>query len=481
MEADKVKKTKIICTMGPNADNEETLRALIENGMDVARFNFSHGDYEEQKARMDLLKRVRKEMHRPIAILLDTKGPEIRTGVLENGGKVLLREGEEFTLTATEMAGTEKKVYQTYPQLSKDVKPGDTILIDDGLIGLKVKEIQGKDIVCRVVNGGELGQRKGINVPNVSVNLPGITAKDKKDIIFGIEQGIDFIAASFVRNADAVREIRTILKEHNAEHIEIISKIENSEGIENLDKIIQASDGIMVARGDMGVEIPAYEVPHVQKMIVEKCNQKYKPVIIATQMLDSMIRNPRPTRAEVTDVANAIREGTDAIMLSGETAQGDYPVEAVSTMNRIAQRIESSLEYKALFVERGIEHMQSRTRAVAHATVQMAWELDVPAIITPTDSGYTTKVVSRYRPKAAIVAYTPHDKVVRQLNLRWGVYPILGTPWKDVDEMIANAASAAVKQGYVKRGDTTIITSGIKLQSKTSVGNNTNMIRVYQV
>ena len=285
-----MKKTKIICTMGPNADKRETLKALVENGMDIARFNFSHGDHEEQKARFDLLKSVRDEMKKPIAILLDTKGPEIRTGLLENGGKVVLKEGEEFILTSKEIKGNEKMVYQTYSQLAKDVKPGNTILIDDGLIGLEVKEIRGGDIVCTVRNGGELGQRKGINVPNVRVNLPGITKKDRDDIIFGIEQGIDFIAASFVRDAEAVKEIRAILKEHNAEHVDIIAKIENSEGIENIDKIVSAADGIMVARGDMGVEIPAYEVPQVQKMIVEKCNQKYKPVIIATQMLDSMIR-----------------------------------------------------------------------------------------------------------------------------------------------------------------------------------------------
>ena len=476
-----MKKTKIICTMGPNADNEETLRALIENGMDVARFNFSHGDYEEQKARMDLLKRVRKEMHRPIAILLDTKGPEIRTGVLENGGKVLLREGEEFTLTATEMAGTEKMVYQTYPQLSKDVKPGDTILIDDGLIGLKVKEIQGKDIVCRVVNGGELGQRKGINVPNVSVNLPGITAKDKKDIIFGIEQGIDFIAASFVRNADAVREIRTILKEHNAEHIEIISKIENSEGIENLDKIVQASDGIMVARGDMGVEIPAYEVPHVQKMIVEKCNQKYKPVIIATQMLDSMIRNPRPTRAEVTDVANAIREGTDAIMLSGETAMGKYPVEALKMMVKIAESTEQYMDYDVLPEYRSLRGDENVSNAVGVAAVRTATNVQAACIVTPTVSGQTARLMSNFRPAVPIYAVTPNEWAQRKMQLYWGVTPLKGYEEDTTEHIISHAMYVVKREGYVREGDMVVFTAGDPATNMVKgKGAMTNMMHVIE-
>lgn len=476
-----MKKTKIICTMGPNADNEETLRALIENGMDIARFNFSHGDYEEQKARMDLLKRVRKEMHKPIAILLDTKGPEIRTGVLENGGKVLLKEGEEFTLTATEMEGNEKKVFQTYPQLAKDVKPGDTILIDDGLIGLKVKEIQGKDIVCQVVNGGELGQRKGINVPNVSVNLPGITAKDKKDIIFGIEQGIDFIAASFVRNAEAVREIRAILKEHHAEHIDIISKIENSEGIENLDKIIQASDGIMVARGDMGVEIPAYEVPHVQKMIVEKCNQKYKPVIIATQMLDSMIRNPRPTRAEVTDVANAIREGTDAIMLSGETAMGKYPVEALKMMVKIAESTEQYMDYDVLPEYRSLRGDANVSNAVGVAAVRTATNVQADCIVTPTVSGQTARLMSNFRPAVPIYAVTPNEWAQRKMQLCWGVTPLKGYEEDTTEHIISHAMYVVKREGYVKEGDMVVFTAGDPATNMVKgKGAMTNMMHVIE-
>ena len=324
-----MKKTKVVCTMGPNTNDREVMRKLIQNGMDVARFNFSHGDHEEQKFRMDLLKELREEEHAHTAILLDTKGPEIRTGLLKDGKKVTLREGNTFVLTMEDIVGDETKVSLSYKGLVEDVEQGTVILIDDGLIGLKVKEITGQDIVCEVVNGGELGEKKGVNVPNVPVRLPAITEKDKEDIKFGVEQEIDFIAASFVRNAECVLEIRAFLKELDAPYIPIIAKIENAEGIRNIDEIIRAADGIMVARGDMGVEIPAEEVPYLQKMLIQKCNSNFKTVITATQMLDSMIRNPRPTRAEVTDVANAVYDGTDAVMLSGETAQGKYPVEAL--------------------------------------------------------------------------------------------------------------------------------------------------------
>ncbi len=476
-----MKKTKIICTMGPNADNDEVLQALVRSGMDIARFNFSHGTHEEQKARMDHLKRVRKEQNRPVAILLDTKGPEIRTGVLENGGKVLLREGEEFTLTSEEIAGNEKKVYQTYPQLAKDVKPGDTILIDDGLIGLTVMEIQGLDIVCQIKNGGELGQRKGINVPNVSVNLPAITERDREDIVFGIEQGIDFIAASFVRNADAVREIRAILKEHGADHVDIISKIENSEGIANIDKIIAVSDGIMVARGDMGVEIPAYEVPHVQQMIVQKCNQKSKPVIIATQMLDSMIRNPRPTRAEVTDVANAIREGADAIMLSGETAMGKYPVETLQMMAQIAESTEQHLPYD------GVPHYHSMrgdanvSNAVGVAAVRTALNVQAKCIVTPTMSGQTARLMSHFRPQTPIYAVTPNDWAQRKMQIYWGVTPLKGYEEDTTEHIISHAMYVVKREGYVEEGDIVVFTAG---DPATNIvkgkGAMTNMMHVIQ-
>ena len=476
-----MKKTKIICTMGPNADKRETLKALVENGMDIARFNFSHGDHEEQKARFDLLKSVRDEMKKPIAILLDTKGPEIRTGLLENGGKVVLKEGEEFILTSKEIKGNEKMVYQTYSQLAKDVKPGNTILIDDGLIGLEVKEIRGGDIVCTVRKGGELGQRKGINVPNVTVNHPGLTKKDRDDIIFGIEQGIDFIAASFVRDAEAVKEIRAILKEHNAEHVDIIAKIENSEGIENIDKIVSAADGIMVARGDMGVEIPAYEVPHVQKMIVEKCNQKYKPVIIATQMLDSMIRNPRPTRAEVTDVANAIREGADAIMLSGETAMGKYPVEALKMMAQIAESTEQYLDYDMMPEYRTLRGDANVSSAVGVAAVRTATNLEADCIVTPTMSGQTARLMANFRPKQPIYAVTPNAWAQRKMQIYWGVTPLRGYQEDTTEHIISHAMYVVKREGYVREGDMVVFTAGDPATNMVKgKGAMTNMMHVIQ-
>lgn len=467
--------------MGPNSDNDETLRALVESGMDIARFNFSHGTHEEQKARMDHLKQVRRELRKPIAILLDTKGPEIRTGVLENGGKVTLREGAEFTLTAREIAGNETIVSQTYPQLAQDVKPGDTLLIDDGLIGLAVKEIKGDDIVCQVVNGGELGQRKGINVPNVKVNLPGITERDKEDILFGIEQGIDFVAASFVRNADAVKEIKALLRENGGEHIDVIAKIENGEGIANIDKIINAADGIMVARGDMGVEIPAYDVPHVQKMIVQKCNQKYKPVIVATQMLDSMIRNPRPTRAEVTDVANAIREGTDAIMLSGETAMGKYPVEALRMMVQIAESTEQYLDYDVLPDYRTLRGDANVSNAVGVAAVRTATNVQAKCIVTPTMTGQTARLMSNFRPAVPIYAVTPNEWAQRKLQLSWGVTPLKGYEEDTTEHILSHAMYVVKREGYVEEGDMVVFTAG---DPATNIvkgkGAMTNMMHVIQ-
>ena len=332
--------------MGPNTNDRELLKKLIENGMDVARFNFSHGDHEEQKSRMDLLKELRQELNTNTAILLDTKGPEIRTGVLKGGKRIMLKAGEQFTLTTEEIEGDESKVSITYEGLVQDVDAGRVILIDDGLIELKVVGKSEKEIFCEVINGGELGERKGVNVPNVAVRLPAITEKDKDDIRFGVEQGIDFIAASFVRNAECVLEIKAYLKELGAPYVPIIAKVENAEGIKNIDEIIRAADGVMVARGDLGVEIPAEEVPYLQKMIIQKCNMNFKTVITATQMLDSMMRNPRPTRAEVTDVANAVYDGTDAVMLSGETAQGKYPLEALQMMVHIIQNTEQHLDYE---------------------------------------------------------------------------------------------------------------------------------------
>ena len=372
-------------------------------------------------------------------------------------------------------------VYQTYSQLAKDVKPGNTILIDDGLIGLEVKEIRGGDIVCTVRNGGELGQRKGINVPNVRVNLPGITKKDRDDIIFGIEQGIDFIAASFVRDAEAVKEIRAILKEHNAEHVDIIAKIENSEGIENIDKIVSAADGIMVARGDMGVEIPAYEVPQVQKMIVEKCNQKYKPVIIATQMLDSMIRNPRPTRAEVTDVANAIREGADAIMLSGETAMGKYPVEALKMMAQIAESTEQYLDYDMMPEYRTLRGDANVSSAVGVAAVRTATNLEADCIVTPTMSGQTARLMANFRPKQPIYAVTPNAWAQRKMQIYWGVTPLRGYQEDTTEHIISHAMYVVKREGYVREGDMVVFTAGDPATNMVKgKGAMTNMMHVIQ-
>ncbi|MBQ1416793.1 MAG: pyruvate kinase, partial [Selenomonas sp.] len=446
-----LKKTKIVCTQGPSTEKPGVIEELIANGMNCARFNFSHGDHAEHLGRINMVREAAKKAGKVISLILDTKGPEMRLGEFKDG-KVMLEKGNQFTLTYDDVPGDETHVSVNHKGLYTEVKPGDTLLLSDGLVALKVDEIKGKDIVTTIQNSGKMSTRKRVAAPGVSLGLPPISEQDAKDIIFGCEQDMDFVAASFIQRPDDVLAIRKLIEEHNG-RMEIIPKIENLEGVKNFDAILEVSDGIMVARGDLGVEVPAEDVPLIQKEIIRKCNAAGKPVIVATQMLDSMERNPRPTRAEVSDVGNAILDGTDAIMLSGETASGDYPVEAVSTMNRIAQRIESSLEYKELFVERGLQHLKSRTRAIAHATVQMAYELDVPAIITPTESGYTTKVVSKYRPKAAIVAYTPSEKALRQLNLRWGVYPVLGSMWKDADEMLSNATAAAVKEGLVQRGD----------------------------
>ncbi len=469
-----LKKTKIICTQGPSTDKPGVVEALIENGMNLARFNFSHGNHEEHLGRINRVREAAKKTGKVISLVLDTKGPEMRLGEFKDG-KVQLEKGKKFTLTYEDTPGDATHVSVNHKGLYTEVKPGDTLLLSDGLVALKVDEIKGKDIITTIQNSGPMSTKKRVAAPGVSLGLPPISEQDERDIIFGCQQDMDFVAASFIQRPEDVLAIRKLIEEHNG-HMEILPKIENLEGVKNFDAILEVSDGIMVARGDLGVEVPAEDVPIIQKDIIRKCNKAGKPVIVATQMLETMTNNPRPTRAEVSDVGNAILDGTDAIMLSGETASGDYPVEAVATMNRIAQRMESSLSYKELFVDRGFTHLKSRTRAVAHATVQMAYELDASAIITPTETGYTTKVVSQYRPKAAIVAYTPDEKAVRQLNLRWGVYPILGKKWTDENQMTQIAAEAALKGGYVQPGDCTIITSGIK----TGDGN-TNAIRVYTI
>jgi len=471
-----MRKTKIVCTIGPASESPENLKKLVQAGMNVARLNFSHGDFEEHGGRIKNIKKVREELGKTVSILLDTKGPEIRLGKLKEEPIELVQD-ETITLTTEEILGDKNRVPVTYNQLPQDVHVGSTVLIDDGLIGLRVEEIKGTDIVCRIVNGGPIKSKKGVNVPGVRINLPGITEKDAADIRFGIEQGIDFIAASFVRKASDVLEIRAILEEHNAQHIQIISKIENQEGVDNLAEILEVSDGLMVARGDLGVEIPAEEVPLVQKRMIEMCNRAGKPVITATQMLDSMQRMPRPTRAEASDVANAIFDGTDATMLSGETAAGKYPVESVLTMARIAERAESALQYREIFLKQANAQQTSVTEAISQAVANSALDLDAKAIITPTESGYTARMVSKYRPKAPILAVTTDESVMRRLNLVFGVFPIKGEEAANTDELFEKAVSAAQKSGLVQHGDIAVITAGVPVGRSGT----TNLIKIHQI
>ena len=473
-----MKKTKVVCTMGPNTNDRELMRKLIQNGMDVARFNFSHGDHEEQKGRMDMLKKIREEENKPIAILLDTKGPEIRTGVLKDGKKVQLEAGETFTLTTDEIVGDNKIVSITYKGLVEDVKAGSTILIDDGLIELKVKDKKGNNINCEVVNGGELGEKKGVNVPNVAIRLPAITDKDRDDLKFGVEQGVDFIAASFVRNAECILEIKSFLRECKAPYIPVIAKIENFEAIKNIDEIIRCADGIMVARGDLGVEIPAEEVPYLQKTIIQKCNDNFKPVITATQMLDSMMRNPRPTRAEATDVANAIYDGTDAIMLSGETAKGKYPVEAVKMMNQIAISTEVHLstkikDYRSKYINRGI------SAAVAYSAVQTAHNVNAKCILASSMSGFTTRIVSKFKPDAQIIGLSPDDAIVRQMQIYWGVRPFKSHKAETTKDLLDEATDIVLDAGLAEKDDILVLTGGGPANHRGK--GVTNMLKVVKI
>lgn len=477
-----MKRTKIICTMGPNTNDRALMKTLAENGMDVARFNFSHGDYEEQKMRLDLLKSIREELKLPIAALLDTKGPEIRTGVLKDGKKVTLIEGNTYTLTTDDIIGDETQGHITYGGLAQDVTGGNRILIDDGLIELEVLEVKGNDIVCKIINGGELGERKGVNVPNVKVKLPALTDKDKNDIQFGIEQGFDFIAASFVRTAAAVYEIKEILAEQGS-GMSVIAKIENAEGIENLDDIIEASDGIMVARGDMGVEIPAQDVPYIQKMIIEKCNEACKSVITATQMLDSMIRNPRPTRAEVTDVANAVYDGTDAVMLSGETAMGKYPVEALTMMASIVEETEKHLDYSA-YRQRKVSavNIHNVSNAVCYSSVSTAHDLKARVIAAPSITGFTARLLSKWRPESLIVGLSPSGSALRQMQLYWGVMPLHAKRAESTDVLIDSSVELLKSKGFIKENEMVVVTAGVVSPlKKHEPAAHTNMMRVVTV
>ena len=478
------RKTKIICTLGPAVDNEDVMRALIQEGMNVARFNFSHGPHDEQMGRLKMLRKLRTELGKPVAALLDTKGPEIRLGQFEKG-KTELKTGRGFTLTTDDITGTDDRVSITYKNLWNDVKPGDHILIDDGLVGLEVieirpvanpvnKAINPMDIVCRVLNDGVISDRKGVNVPNVDLTMPFISEKDYGDICFAVENDYDFIAASFVRTAEDVMEIRKILAEKGGEEIKIISKIENMQGVRNIDEIIRVSDGIMVARGDMGVEIPLEDVPVMQKMIIKKVCDAGKIVITATQMLDSMMKHPRPTRAEATDVANAIYDGTSAIMLSGETAAGMYPIEAVKTMVRIATRTEQDINYLQRFRQRRAMCNPDVTSAISHATCTMAGDLSAAAIVTVTKSGRTARMISKYRPNCTIVGECLTEKVCRQLNLEWGVEPVLIAEEKNADMLFEKAVDVAEATGFVSKGDIVVLTGGVPL----GVSGTTNLIKV---
>jgi len=468
-----MKKTKIICTMGPATDAEGILKELIANGMNVARLNVSHGDHDEHKKRIELIKKVRKELNIPIGILLDTKGPEVRIKDFAEG-HIFLKKDDTFVLTTRDIIGNSNEVSVTYKNFPMDVKKDDKILIDDGLIELLVTDLSSTDIICRVLNGGQIGNKKGVNVPGVKMNLPFLSEADKKDILFGIENGIDFIAASFVSDHTDVKSIRNFINSSGGEEIKIIAKIENRDGVNNIEDIVRIADGIMIARGDMGVEIPFEEIPGIQKDIISKCYRLSKPVITATQMLDSMIRNPRPTRAEITDVANAVYDSTSAIMLSGETSIGLYPVETVKVMSRIAEKAEMDIDYKKKFIENYIKQSHNVTNAIGYATTSTAHSLDAAAIITVTESGNTARTISRFRPVCPIIATTANPTVYNQLSLSWGVIPLMSEVKNTTDELFEHTIELASGTGIVKSGDLVVITGGTPI----NVRGTTNTMKV---
>ena len=470
-----MRKTKIICTIGPASESEERLRELMLVGMNVARFNFSHGTHEEQKNKLARVIKVSNELGLPVATLLDTKGPEIRLRDFE-GGSAFLNAGDLFVLTTEEVMGTASRASITYKELKNDVRIGTTILIDDGKIEMVVEKIQGEDISCRVLNGGKVSNHKGINVPGVVLSMPYISDVDREDIIFCAKMGYDFLAASFARTKDDILQVREILDAHNST-AKLIAKIENMQGIENIDEILEVSDGIMVARGDMGVEIPLEEVPVLQKEMIKKAVMKGKHVITATQMLESMIHNPRPTRAETADVANAIYDGTTAIMLSGESAAGDYPIEAVRTMSKIAERTEQDIDYNNRLKKIADNGSCDITSAISHATCTTAMDLGAAAIITVTMSGVTANMISRYKPSCPIIGCSVNPRVCRQLNLSWGITPILINKEVNAEDLFESAARAAEKSGIVKKGDIAVLTAGLPLGTSGT----TNMIRVIEI
>lgn len=470
-----IRKTKIVCTMGPNLFEKHLIAPLMKAGMNVARFNFSHGTYETHQHYYDEVCRIRDELGLPIATMLDTKGPEIRVRSFKNG-RVTLQNGQLFTLTTDEVEGDEERVSITYKELPQDIAVGSSILIDDGLIGMQVERVDGADIVCRVLNGGVVSNNKGVNIPNAHLSMPFISEKDHQDILFAIKNGYDFIAASFTRCADDIMQIRHILQENNCHTINIIAKIENMEGVENIDEILRVVDGVMVARGDLGVEVPLEDVPSLQKKLIQRGIAAGKPVITATQMLDSMIKNPRPTRAEATDVANAIYDGTSAIMLSGESAVGAYPVEAVETMVRIALRAEADVDYIRRF-SRDTSASTDVTNAISHATVTSAHDLNASAIITVTKSGSTARILSRYRPACVIVGCTTEKHVWRQLALSWGTVPLMIAEESNTDDLFEHAVDAAVQNGLVHDGELVVLTAGVPL----GISGTTNLMKVHVV
>ena len=471
-----MRRTKIICTLGPASSDAQTLEALILAGMDAARFNFSHGTHESQLELLTRFKRVRDELGRPVATILDTKGPEIRIRTFADG-PIELAEGEAFTLTTRDIPGDRTVVSVTYGALHEELTPGCTILIDDGLIELAVEEIAGQDIRCRVVTGGPLSNNKSINIPGVHISLPSLTEKDKADLKFAVENDFDFVAASFVRRAEDVKEIRDTLNAYGGQDIRIIAKIENREGVDNMDAIADVSDGVMVARGDLGVEIPAYEVPIIQKKMIKSCIFKGKPVITATQMLDSMIRNPRPTRAEVSDVANAVFDGTSCVMLSGETASGKYPVEALETMADVVTAAENNYDYWDAFRNAVYDRTTTITDAISHTSCLTAMDLDAAAIVIPTRSGYTARMVSRFRPSCPLAALVTEERVRRQLAISWGVAAYLTGTVDSSDRLFSMCVDSVKKEGLVKSGDTVVITAGVPIGKVGS----TNLIKAQVV
>lgn len=470
-----MRKTKIICTIGPASDSVDRLKEMMMAGMNVARFNFSHGTHDEQRERFRRVVQAREELGLPVATLLDTKGPEIRLRDFE-GGRVELKSGQQFILTTEEILGTAERAAISYKNLKNDVSVGNAVLIDDGLIEMKVEEISGEEIICRVINGGFISNHKGINVPGATLSMPYISQVDREDILFGVKTGYDFLAASFVRCKDDILQVRQILEENGSE-MKVIAKIENMQGIQNLEEILEVSDGIMVARGDMGVEIPLEEVPVLQKKLIKLANAQGKHVITATQMLESMIKNPRPTRAEATDIANAIYDGTTAIMLSGESAAGQYPVEAVKTMARIAAAAEQDIDYRERMRKARKMDKSDITTAIAFATCSAAMDLNAAAIITVTMSGFTAQAIARFKPGCRVVACSINERVSRQLNLLWGVNSLILKRESTTDELFSDAVAEAKKAGYVKSGDVAVLTAGVPL----GVAGTTNLIHVIEI